>query len=161
MDKTKHKSEELLMETIGFSEEDLEINRAGYFTKRQTQIMRLRRNLWLCLGVVAGFATYVVSVNIRWGWELYLAIFCYSGLKFVQLNAVVQARTLGKAEGIISLQQRPGIGKDLVHNLIKIDDITIRVSEKVFSAFKDAQSYRIYYSIYGMRIFSAEWLREG
>jgi hypothetical protein len=46
-EKAKSKPEHLLMEAIGFTEEDLEANREGYMSKRQRARLDKDRNVWI------------------------------------------------------------------------------------------------------------------
>lgn len=158
MDKPKHKYEGLLMEAIGFTEDDLEANREGFLSSEQITLLRRNRYFWLvvaCITGVAAFGLAIYSQSILGCISFAATPPLFAILKILMLDEVLKGRKVESAEGYIQLDmQGQGTG-----NILIVDDITFKVSKKVFLAFKNGDPYLIHYLPKMMKILSAEWLR--
>lgn len=173
MGKLKHS--ELLAQTIGFNDDDLDANRIGIFSDRQCQSLRRLRMLWRIIFyaiVVACPTACLVAINdgIRRGDTIasrigiiififaftgVLLIFCYREWK--QYNDDVTEGLVQGVEGCISIM--PHREKHGISFTITIQGETLTVNQGIFLAFKNGDPYAIYFSPNTRKLLSAEWLR--
>src|SRR5262249_28882336 len=80
-EKPKRKYEDILMDAIGFTEDELELNRAGQISKDQWGILYDRRNNWLIGIALLGFS-FVVLWAFADGSISYLHLFIILGIVY-------------------------------------------------------------------------------
>jgi hypothetical protein len=171
MDKPKHKYEDLLMEAIGFTEEDLASNREGQLGDNQRTILMNRRNFWLVrtgfgsLVLLALALLVVIKVNANPEAKLgliglvsyFLGMYiypCYLNLRNVENDLV---KGIISEEGRIQLDVRDGNHCKDRYWLIT-QATRFKINKNQFLAFKNGDPYVIYYAPKSKIVLAAEWV---
>jgi hypothetical protein len=177
MDKPKHKPEHMLMQAIGFSEEDLEANREGHITKRQRVRLNAKRTSWglrsaLAVGIMLFLCASAIIDGNRIGDTVESRVAIIALICIIGGTAIIYTRLRG---GYFNSDLRKGdvhIIEDRVvldvssqgnrgdSYSVRIDETTFAVNKPIFLAFKNGDPYRIYYAPHSKTILSAEWLRD-
>lgn len=177
MEKPKYKPEHVLMEAIGFTEEDLEANRQGYLTKKQCVHLNKERSKWLTYSLVAaGVGFYFIVRILLDDIPFYVTvpnkvpiigiILVFAGTtathffwKSRRFGTDLRNGETNFTEGRVQLDVDNAGRRDMYYTLA-IQDIVFRVKKRAFLAFKNGDPYCIYYAPHSKTILSAEWLRE-
>lgn len=176
MEKPKHKPEHMLMQAIGFTEEDLDANREGYMSKRQRVILGSNRTFWNTLTTFAAilaiplaflfsFCSFISapSSSFKLG---NMALFClliagiiyFMKRKWARVIDDLRTGDVSAIEGRVKLDFADR-GNWSLYSLAISGEI-FNVKKSVFLAFKNGDPYRIYYAPHSKTILSAEWLRD-
>ena len=156
-EKPKRKYEDILMDAIGFTEDELELNRVGQLSKDQWRILYLRQNIWLIAIILVGFVLLALWLGISFSIPHVIAItgILYCANKWLMFhNDLRQPRAISM-EGRISLDV---YGKGSY--TLAVENERFIVNKNIFLAFKNGDPYRIYYTPYTKHLLSAEWLRD-
>ncbi len=162
-----------LMDTIGFTEEDLEANRNEYITKKQRMRLDRERNAWKSLMTLAILACPIGIVIAIWdGIRIHdtvasrigiigliniitTGIAIYTWLNKRRFNADLYKGEVSVTSGHIKLYSQ--LKKDGWHYSIKTQDVYFpNISYSVFQAFEEDGYYFVYYAPHSKMIFSAE-----
>ncbi len=166
-DKPKH----ILQQAIGFELEDISTNEEGRLSDTQRQSLRRDTAQWLLFAFVAALF-YVWNIKsflegARTNYELgsFILIFILAAPvvlfvtnKSLRLTGDFIRAKVFCATGQIALDVSK-TGKGNVKYDVMVDGIHFDVSKTVFLAFKNNESYTIYYTPLSKRILSAYWLR--
>jgi len=176
-EKQKSKPEHMLMEAIGFTEEDLAANREGYFTKRQRTRLSAKQSSWIILAfliavvglflamfaVVDGVrtdATTARTVGLIFADLVVVAgLLSYIWLNWRRYNTDLRDTELRTVEGRVLLDVSHQ-GNSGNYYTVHVEDINFSINKPIFLAFKNGDPYHIYYAPHSKTILSAEWLRE-
>jgi hypothetical protein len=177
MEKPKSKPEHMLMQAIGFTEEDLEANREGYMSKRQRSRLYAKRSSWgirtiLAVGITLFLCVSAIIDGNRIGDTVssrlaIIGLICivggsavvYTRLKGANFTADLWKGEIHIIEGRVVLDvSNQGNRGDFY--TVRIDDTTFAINKPIFLAFKNDDPYRIYYAPRSKTILSAEWLRD-
>jgi hypothetical protein len=176
-EKAKSKPEHLLMEAVGFDEDDLEANRAGYMSKGQRARLRAKRSSWINISLVAvGFGFLVAIVTITDDLQFrnsftsrvgsfglicvgIAGVVSYSWLNWRKFDADLLKGEFDTIEGPIQLDVTSQGNRGTKYSVI-IEGSRFNVTKPIFLAFKNGDPYCIYYAPRSKTILSAEWLRE-
>jgi hypothetical protein len=169
-EKSKRKPEHILMDAIGFTEEDLEFNLEGDLSDAQEAWLNGERSLWMYRIVLAlvvfGAACIFILINLDGATEYQIIIgFCiFTGMfvfasisKWMQFNGDLRDG-IEVAEGRIKLDIRDKAQEHSKYRII-IENITFKIDKDIFLAFKNGDPYAIYYAPHTKTILSAVWLR--
>ncbi len=176
MEKKKHKPEEVLMEAIGFTEEDLEANRDGRITERQRKLLNDERLSWrgwifLALGACPVISVIILLDVVRTQADLWnrvqviglvsvvaIGVALFAWFRMSYYSDDLRTDDVQVAEGRISL----GIAenKNSRNYYVTIGRVTLKIPKKAFLAFKNDDPYAIFYMRYSKMLLSAEWLRD-
>ncbi len=168
--------EEELAHALDFTAEDLEHNRAGQLSPRQTAHLRDRNRAWRrllrkWLVVVAGAALYgylIASSNLDYR-NLSGLVFFMPGVTIAALFDLLSHYRLrrplaldgaraevARAEGRVRLNIA---GKNWPRTFdLVLDDLTFPVTEQELLAFKNGDPYVLYYLPNTRTLLAAEWL---
>jgi hypothetical protein len=170
MDKPK-KHEDVLMAAIGFDEDDLEPNRAGRLSDRQTAKLKRERGndsfsfvAWLVaalvLMLIAALTTSTIVDLVSGAVALVMGFTALKhGIATVQTQRSLRRGTVDAAEGRIRLDMKTRRQSNPTFYLYT-EDRRFTVRKLLFLTLKSGDPYRIYYLPTSKRIISAEWLRD-
>ncbi len=185
IEKIKIKPDELLMEIIGFDEDDLAANRAGMLGPNQVvRLIRLsqRARVRGWLAIVFGIAILIlilvysprialngieecVPVALLFVADLYILVPIGIGTLLASSAQVLdsQMKAVERTEGRVSLDMhkvggwiRPPADVYIVH----LEGRDWTVTREEFLAFKNGDPYALYYGPRSSVVLAAEWLRE-
>ncbi|MBN8594324.1 MAG: hypothetical protein J0M33_21385 [Anaerolineae bacterium] len=183
-EKYKRKPDQLLMDTIGFDEDDLEANHAGKMGPNQVTTLkqaqrRVQVNVFLIalmIVVVSVLGLVPVLVGI---FTSSLALLCGSSIFIVwtaffptalhrfRLADAYRMDSLSgdieRIEGRISLDvqaRNNKSGPGSVAFTVRLEGRKLIVTREVFLAFKNGDPYALYYGPRSGVVLAAEWLRE-
>ncbi len=164
------KYEDVLMAAFDFSEADLAANEsgslsAGQVSALQQQRTRQIRNIALMCALVIALALFVMvavtlaTVPMLAFIVLFTLIATLNGTRSIRrLNHDLQSG-VEEVEGRIELDLRSaedGSGEYVV----RLDGRKFKVKRAGFSAFKNGDPYRLYYTPHAKTILSVAWLRD-
>ncbi|HEX2908353.1 MAG TPA: hypothetical protein VHO69_15885 [Phototrophicaceae bacterium] len=167
--------QQILMTAIPFSYEDLEANRDGYMTARQRSRLNDDRFLIQIVGVLAlmvcpvciiaafvldgqRYNTVVSRVIVSSAIGLLtVGTTAYAGWRWQCLGRDLRQGKVAAVQGLISLEM--GGDRNRTYR-VKAADVTLKVPQHVFFAFKNGEPYCLYYAPHSRTLLSAEWLRE-
>jgi hypothetical protein len=168
----KSKPKHALREALDFSLEELALNQQGRVGDLQRSRLGKSRNRWFALHAILTVVWVLAIRNCgfsegdynRIGNFILISIpltlfYLLSLLKWVQYSLDVFRGEAHASEGMVQLdvsaQTKGGVRYKLICGEQKFE-----VSKPVFLAFKNLESYQIFYVPYSKTILSAEWLRE-
>ena len=170
-EKAKSKPEHLLIEAIGFSEEDLEANREGYMSEQQRRSLFRKWTPWTCFTLL--FAALILPTMLPFVLEqlgtstlspltliaaVFLVVPVYFAYKWWQLSVDMRQRLVTSVEGRVRLDLSGGGNSSQL--TVSIGKAKFHVKKPIFLAFKNGDPYCVYYAPRSKTILSAEWLRE-
>jgi hypothetical protein len=158
-EKSKRKPEDLLMETIGFTEDELKLNQEGYISEHQYNVLYERRNLWLIGILLLGCVLIILLFGIGFNFPHILVgvgVF-YCSQKWLMINSDLRQRRSLSIEGRVSLDVGGGKGQSYT---LMVENEQFAVNKNVFLAFKNGDPYRLFYTPYSKHLLSANWLRD-
>jgi hypothetical protein len=183
--KAKHKPDELLMDSIGFDEDDLAANRAGKLGHNQAaRLKRLQQSARISGGAARGIGLFFVLGGLGLTASGFLGSIglVIVGLMFLALGAQFflrngmwtlraaraqlldsQMNAVERIEGRVSLdvQTRSGfMGSSSSEYTVRLEGREWSVTREVFLAFKNGDPYALYYGPRSNVLLAAEWLRE-
>ncbi len=184
-DKRKLKPDELLMDSIGFDEDDLEANRAGKLGPNQAaRLKRLQQSARISGVVASGIGLFFVLGGLALTVSGFLGSIglVIVGLMFLALGAQLflrngmwtlraakaqlldsQMNAVERIEGRVSLdvQAKGGfMGSSSSEYTVRLEGRDWSVTREVFLAFKNGDPYALYYGPRSGVVLAAEWLRE-
>ncbi len=172
MEKSK-KYEDLLMDALGFDEDDLAANRAGVVTEAQIGVLHrmIRRQAlgWIALIVIVLPYTLVLIPGLLALKNIDWICCCFTSpivggiilfTTFLRRMTIymddIYERRVKVAEGRVQLNVKAW--RNAQYQL-QVGDQRFPVNKKGLLTFKTGDPYRIYYAPHSKRILSAEWLR--
>jgi hypothetical protein len=169
MEKPKYKPEHMLMQAIGFMEDDLEANREGHISRRQRVILendQTFRNTLITFAAILAIPLTLLFSCISFSEFGNTALFCFliAGIIFfmrrswARVNDDLRMGDVRAIEGWVKLDFA-NRGNWSLYSLA-INGEIFSVKKSVFLAFKNGDPYRIYYAPHSKTILSAEWLRD-
>ena len=184
-DKRKLKPDELLMDSIGFDEDDLAANRAGKLGPNQAaRLKRLQQNarisgvaangvgtLLMLGGLILTIIGFLGAIGLVIVGLMFLAVgmqlFMRNGLWTLRAARAQlldsQMNAVERIEGRVSLdvQARNGfMGSSSSEYTVRLEGRDWSVTREVFLAFKNGDPYALYYGPRSGVVLAAEWLRE-
>lgn len=184
-EKRKVKPDELLMDSIGFNEDDLAANRAGKLGPNQVvRLKRLQQNArisaWSANGVgtllmLGGLILTIIGFLGAIGLVIVGLMFLAVGMQLFMRNGLwtlqaaraqlldTQMNTVERIEGRVSLdvQAKGGyMGSSSSEYTVRLEGRDWSVTREVFLAFKNGDPYALYYGPRSGVVLAAEWLRE-
>jgi hypothetical protein len=157
--KAKRKPEDLLMEALHFTQDELKLNQEGYMSERQYNVLYERRTSWLIGVLLLGCLLIILFVAISFNFPhvvVGIGVF-YCGQKWLMFNSDLSQRRSLSIEGRISLDIGGNKGQNYT---LMVENEQFSVNKNVLLAFKNGDPYRIFYTPYSKHLLSAEWLRD-
>ncbi len=170
-EKLKHKPEHMLMDAIGFTEEDLEANRQGIITDAQK--VHFRREYqksafaflpalvilaFFTIGLLSSGLLFIQPGSIVLPFLFFIVYLAYLSWRRQQAVDAIRRGNLESVEGRIQLNTTASNSRQLF--TISVQNQKFNIKKNVFLAFKNGDPYVIYYVPRSKSILSAEWLRE-
>ncbi len=165
-EKPKYKPEHILMDAIGFTEEDLDANQKGELSDRQVAMLRHKHNISLfsvileliCIAALVGI--YIFTFEFA---ESCLVVCTLIPLVIFTLVTSFHYPSIYhdfRDCAVIWVEGR--IRLNIRNNLftLKIGERTLALPKATFLAFKNGEPYVIYYTPRTKTILSAEWLSQ-
>lgn len=165
----KHKNQARLMETIGFTEDDLIANQNGYMTKRQRTILSERRAFWrFLIRVIIGIVPVAIAITIAEGYRIKdtpasrfgicLVILILAGVGIAACSEAAKKLNKDLLKGDVAFEE--GKARFFGSNRVIIADIMFETSSppNPFRGFKRGEIYRVFYVPVCRIIISAEWI---
>jgi hypothetical protein len=162
----KHKYGDMLMNALGYTDEDLAANQNGQLGPTQRAQLTGNLNNWRLLAIVTIALAALLSVYRGDGWATPVAVWLiatpilvYIGVKARAYSLDLHADEVEMVEGLIALDII-NRGKNGVAYILDIEDLSFNIRKTVFLAFKNGDPYRLYYAPHSKLLLGAEWLRE-
>ncbi|MBN8594323.1 MAG: hypothetical protein J0M33_21380 [Anaerolineae bacterium] len=178
-EKRKRKPDELLMDSLGFDEDDLAANRAGRLgASQQSRLQRMQKTATTdsTMGIIAGvgvlllglvFLVPILQTSIACVLlgivPVAIAAFIFGQARRSQRVARtdmldLQNQIVERIEGLVSLDVRERGGTTAY--AVRLEGWEWIVNREVFLAFKNGDPYALYYTLHSNMLLAAEWLRE-
>ena len=160
-----------LAQAIGFTPDDLAVNREGRLSEMQDYRLRVRRQRAALSGVGLVFiGAFIASGFIFMGRQQSNGILTLLGIGvtlcnaaitgvfaryWLRLNADIRGGKVNAISGNLVRVVKP-VTRRVVNMLIRIDEVELLVSKDVFDAFEHEQRYTLYRTPYTGTLLSAE-----
>jgi hypothetical protein len=157
-EKAKRKPEDIyiFMDAVGFYEDDLEANQAGYISKEQYRLLYSRRNSWF-VGII--ILLWVLAI-LWFGWRNTFLIVMFLGGLFYSITKLIRIHRDLRSREAISVEGRIALDVNGRLFTLTLGHMQFNLDKTAFLAFKNGDPYRIFYTPYSKQILSAEWLRD-
>ncbi len=146
-----------LADAIGFTQDDLAINRVGRLSATQIENLsrKVRRNLPGCLVVtlfftlfwgvfVAGFTRQIIA-GVIVGLIVFVLSMALTILSQNQSSRALERGEVQSVSGIVSRKYTPGGQNTFEKFEIIIDNARFTVDDDVYNAFQEGAAYQVYY----------------
>ncbi len=169
------KYEDHLMSAFACDEGDIETNKAGYLSRRQHDRLRRQRqqatSIWtlVVLLELLGFAFILPMAFTGYPIQLITSplffmvliglLGVYFGYRAYNYGADLNENRVDSVEGTIDLTV--SAAQYTVAYLMTIDTLRFTLTKAQYSALKNGDPYRVYYTRYSKKVLAVEWLRDG